>query len=359
MRWWKDIGAWRSHLPSDINTMAVRLNYPEMLQQVKMTLFTGNHSAIYSLACAVACIACSFALITWYNKMMNDPYGRLDVRAVVKAVLILLLTCNFYNFVLVPFDHITYLVTRGLSASVDERRSKELTLEEMVREIESSRGEETFLGGFLKDMDGERSSVTEDSGIIGDSSSVLESDAEVRIMDGPKKGFGKRIWQAAKDVVSGIFAFPVVSIGSALSLIISLLVKIVQWVLMAVSSIYLIILGLVGPFVFALSLMPGFERGIHNWIARYIQISFWTPMAALVDFVNYKLTGALVTALFNAPLVAKNAYTLHLILLEIVVLVCLIGVPSMASWVISSAGASDLNRSIAGAAQKAAMIALK
>ena len=325
-----------------------------------MTLFTGDHSGVYSLACAVACIACSFALITWYNKMMNDPYGRLDVRAVVKAVIILFLTCNFYSFVLVPFDHITYLVTRGLSASVDERHASSCTLEEMVREIEASRGEETFLGGFLNEMDGERSSVTtEDALISGDSSAVLESEAEVRISDGPKKGFGKRVWQALKDTVSGIFAIPVVGIGSVLSLAISLLVKIVQWVLMAISSIYLIILGLIGPFSFALSLMPGFERGIHNWIARYIQISFWTPMAALVDFVNYKLTGALVTALFNAPLVAKNAYTVHLILLESVVLICLLGVPSMASWLISSAGASDLNRSIAGTAQKAAMIALK
>ena len=338
---------------------ATRLNYPEMLQQVKMTIFTGDHSAVYSLACAVACIACSFALITWYNKMMNDPYGRLDVRVVIKAVIILFLTCNFYSFVLVPFDHITYLVTRGLSASVDERHMSSCTLEEMVREIEDSRGEETFFGNFMREMENEQSTASDDNGISGNSSAVLESEAEVRINDRPRKPFGQRFWQAVKDTVSGIFAIPVVGIGSVLSLAISILVKIVQWVLMAVSSIYLIILGLIGPFSFALSLMPGFERGIHNWIARYIQISFWTPMAALVDFVNYKLTGAMVTALFNAPLLAKNAYTVHLILMELVVLICLLGVPYMASWLISSAGASDLNRSIIGTAEKAAVIALK
>ena len=335
------------------------LNYPEMLQSVKMTIFTGDHSAIYSMACALACIACSFGLITWYNKMLNDPYGRLDMRAVIRAVIILFLTCNFYSFVLVPFDHITYLVTRGLSASVDERRSKECSLEEIVREIENSRGEETFLGGFLKEMDSETSSVSEDSGLTGDSSAVLESEAEVRIHDRPKKPFGQRFWQGVKDVVSGIFALPVLSIGSTLSLLISAIVKIVQWILMAVSSIYLIILGLIGPFSFALSLIPGFERGIHNWLARYIQISFWTPMAALIDYVNYKLTGAMVTSLFNAPLLAKNTYTVHLILMELVVLICLLGVPSMASWVVSSAGASDINRSIRQTAEKAAFLALK
>ena len=171
-----------------------------------MTIFTGDHSAVYSLACAVACIACSFALITWYNKMMNDPYGRLDVRAVIKAVIILFLTCNFYSFVLVPFDHITYLVTRGLSASVDERHMSSCTLEEMVREIEDSRGEETFFGNFMREMENEQSTASDDSGISGNSSAVLESEAEVRINDRPRKPFGQRFWQAIKDTVSGIFA---------------------------------------------------------------------------------------------------------------------------------------------------------
>ena len=31
-----------------------------------LSIFTGDHSAIYSMACAVACIAASFSLITWY-----------------------------------------------------------------------------------------------------------------------------------------------------------------------------------------------------------------------------------------------------------------------------------------------------
>ena len=65
----------------------IQLNYPEMLQDIKMSIFSGDHSGIYSLACAVACIAASFSLITWYNKMMNDPFGRLDVRSVVRTVI--------------------------------------------------------------------------------------------------------------------------------------------------------------------------------------------------------------------------------------------------------------------------------
>ena len=340
--------------------MANPLNYIEILQQTKQTIFVGDHSAIYRLACAVACIAASFSLITWYNKMLNDPYGRLDMRSIIRAAIVLFLTCNFYSFVLVPFDHLTYLVTKSLSASVDEKRKDAYSVKEIIRQVEESRGEESFLGRFLSEMDSETSETSADGSTLSfDTSAVMESEAEIRINDKPKKGLGAKIWQGMKDAFSAIVSFPVYSIGSVLSIAITLIAKMVQWILTAVSAIYLIVLGLVGPLVFALSLMPGFRKGIHNWVARYIQISFWCPMVSLVDYVNYKITGALVVTMFNNPGLAGGTYTIHLIVLELITLVCLVGVPSMASWVISSAGASDMNSKLASTAQKAVTMAGK
>ena len=37
----------------------MRLNYPELFQNIKMSIFTGDHSAIYSLACSTACLPLS------------------------------------------------------------------------------------------------------------------------------------------------------------------------------------------------------------------------------------------------------------------------------------------------------------
>jgi len=73
----------------------IQVNYPEMIQEIKVSIFTADHSAIYSLACAAACIAASFGIISWYNRMMNEPYGRLDMAAVIRGVAVLFLTCNF------------------------------------------------------------------------------------------------------------------------------------------------------------------------------------------------------------------------------------------------------------------------
>ena len=146
------------------------------------------------------------------------------------------------------------------------------------------------------------------------------------------------------------------NVGNIVSALLSVLVKLVQYILLAVSSIYLIILGLIGPFVFALSLIPGFENNISVWLARYIQISFWCPMAALIDYVNFKLKDAMVAAFWSASNVAQLGFPLHLIVLDVVTLICLTAVPQMASWVITGSGSSDVNRGIASTAQKGAVI---
>ena len=338
---------------------AIKLNYPDMLQQIKLSIFTGDHSAIYSMACAVACIAASFSLITWYNKMLNDPYGRLDMRAVIRTLIVLFLTCNFYSFVLVPFDGVTHLVTKAVSASVDNDPSGLWgKVNEVYSSIEERNKKESLTGQFEEEMQRNTSNTTVEA-LSYETSAVAESLAEAAIQEGKRPGFFKRIWAGVKGFVSGKIGTVLDMAGNIISALLSIIVKLVQYVLLAVSSIYLIILGLIGPFVFALSLMPGFQKGIHNWVARYIQISFWWPMTSLIDFVNFKLKDAMLAAFWTASNTAQLAFPLHLIVMDVVTLICLLGIPSMASWVISSAGASDLNHNLVSSAEKAAMVASK
>ena len=336
---------------------SIKLNYPDMLQQIKLSIFTGDHSAIYSMACAVACIAASFSLITWYNKMLNDPYGRLDMRAIIKALIVLFLTCNFYSFVLVPFDGVTHIVTKSITASVDNDKAGFWgKINDIYTQIEERSKKETLSGQFEEEMNSQMSSESV-SDLSFETSAVAASVAETVIQKGGKKmNIFERAWAGIKGFVSAKVGSVLNNVGSIISSILSVIVKIVQYVLLAVSSIYLIILGLIGPFVFALSLMPGFGNNISVWIARYIQISFWCPMAALIDFVNFKVKGAMMAAFWTASSGAQLAFPLHLIVMEIVTLICLLAVPQMSSWIISGSVASDVNRGIATTAQKGAML---
>ena len=283
---------------------SIKLNYPDMLQQIKLSIFTGDHSAIYSMACAVACIAASFSLITWYNKMLNDPYGRLDMRAVVRTLIVLFLTCNFYSFVLVPFDSITHTVTKAISASVDKDPSGLWgKVNDVYSSIEDKTKEETLVGQFDAEMENNKSNTTVDA-LSYETSAVAESLAEATIQEGKKPGFFKRLWAGVKSFVSGKVGMVMNNVGNIISALISVIVK----------------------------------------------------LAALIDFVNFKLKDAMLAAYWSAPNLSQLGFPLHLIVMDLVTLICLLAVPQMASWIISGSGASDVNRGIATTAQKGAML---
>lgn len=46
-----------------------------------------------------------------------------------------------------------------------------------------------------------------------------------------------------------------------------------------------VVLLLIGPFAFALSLLPGFSGNIKNWLVRYVHIAMYIPLSMLVSFV--------------------------------------------------------------------------
>mgnify|MGYP003295393572 CR=1 FL=1 len=112
--------------------------YIEIFNALKSSFFMGSHFALYMLACGVACIVSCFALISWYNHWQNDPYGLLDVKAIIRIVTILLLGCNFYPMVMIPLDSVTSIVTRGITVSVKEdKASMESKLKQAYQDVEN------------------------------------------------------------------------------------------------------------------------------------------------------------------------------------------------------------------------------
>lgn len=338
----------------------IEFNYPELIQDIKVALFTGDLSGIYSLARGVACIATSWGIVSWYNRMMNEPYGRLDMAAVVRAVFILILTCNFYSTVLMPLDGITHMVAKGLTAFADgDREGLMGRVNEVYERAEDARKRESLTGAFEDEVEG-ASSATEVEGLSYQSSAITESLVQAELNGGASEPkWYERLWTGMKGFVRARVGIAVSDVGCVVSALISVVVKLAQYVLLAMSSIYLIVLGLLGPFVFAFSLMPGFESNILGWLARYIQISFWIPLTAFLDMVNVKLKGAMLAAMLNAPFVSALAAPYHLIVLDVVLLLCLLGVPQMAGWVIQSSGADDLTRKMATMGKKALSMVIK
>ena len=150
--------------------------------------------------------------------------------------------------------------------------------------------------------------------------------------------------------------FPYKAISNVLSWLISCIVDLTRCVLTLVSGMYLIVLGLLGPFVFALSIIPSFKGGIAGWLARYIQISFWMPICSIIDYINFNLKDKLLDVFAGNNMVEQMVFpTVFLIFLDVATLSMLLGVPKISAWIIASDG-SGLGGSVASVAQKAARL---
>lgn len=329
-----------------------------MIIKLKEQFFTGDNSGIYSLACALACICAAFALIAWYNHMMNDPWGMFDLKGIIRIILPLFLVCNFSTLVLGPVDGLTSIVCKGITASVSQNQeSLQAKINGAYAAVENAIKGNTMRGQFEEMVESGSSQTSLDNGAIGNSNSVFESNVETTIDEGEKPGFWQKVWGAIKGGVQDAMGFPYKAISTILSWAMSCIVDLARFLLQILSGVYLIVLGLIGPFVCAFSILPTFRGNIMSWLARYIQISFWAPMCSLIDFINFKMKDNLLDVFAMNNLVEQMVFpTVFLLFLDFATLAMILSVPTLSSWIISGGGASGMMGQTASVAKKAARV---
>jgi conjugative transposon TraJ protein len=121
-----------------------------------------------------------------------------------------------------------------------------------------------------------------------------------------------------------------------------------------VRSFYLLILAILGPLVFALSVFDGFHHVLTAWLAKYINIFLWLPIANIfgsmigqiqqemikLDIMQLNATGQTTFGSTDA------AYIVFLIL----AIVGYTTVPSIANYVVSAGGGSGHLKKMTNAA---------
>ena len=151
-----------------------------------------------------------------------------------------------------------------------------------------------------------------------------------------------------------MYRFSIVSLGfgALVGGILFMIVKILLFVQQILCYTYLMVNSLLGPFVMALAILPGFETGLKNWIARYIQIAMWIPIGYFVMYINLQIGNAFC----NLAAAGQTGLAMDwfMIALQIVALVSVASVPKMAAWVIESTGANDAHSALSQPARQMA-----
>jgi len=118
-------------------------------------------------------------------------------------------------------------------------------------------------------------------------------------------------------------------------------------------TFYLIVLSLLGPIAFAISVFDGFQNTLVQWLSKYISIYLWLPISDLFSAVVARLQT--LSMRHDAEMMAQDygwyfdaSNTVNVIFMFVAICGYLC-IPSIASWVVQANGFSSYNRTISQA----------
>lgn len=123
-----------------------------------------------------------------------------------------------------------------------------------------------------------------------------------------------------------------------------------------IRTFYLIVLSVLGPFAFAISVFDGFQATLTQWLSRYITVYLWLPVADLFSCMLTKLQTLSLERdieLIGSNSIIPDASNTVYIIFMIIGIFGYFCVPSVASWIVQAGGMGALNRKLSGAASKA------
>ena len=138
-------------------------------------------------------------------------------------------------------------------------------------------------------------------------------------------------------------------------------------------TFFLIVLSILGPLAFALSVYDGFQSTLTQWISRYISIYLltqwisryisiylWLPVSDLFSSVLARIQTLMlqkdIEQLSDPNFIPDGSSTIYVIFM-IIGIVGYFTIPTVASWIVSAGGTSAYNRNVARAGSVAGAVA--
>lgn len=124
-------------------------------------------------------------------------------------------------------------------------------------------------------------------------------------------------------------------------------------------TFFLVVLSILGPLAFALSVYDGFQSTLTNWLSRYISVYLWLPVADLFSAVLSKIQALMLKmdiGLLKDPSYVPDGSNGVYIIFLIIGIIGYFSIPTVAGWVIQAGGGSG-TRGVNAAASKGAALA--
>ncbi|MGL5919341.1 MAG: conjugative transposon protein TraJ [Bacteroidales bacterium] len=124
-----------------------------------------------------------------------------------------------------------------------------------------------------------------------------------------------------------------------------------------IRTFFLIVLSILGPIAFAISVWDGFQSSLTQWITRYISVYLWLPVSDLFSSILARIQILMlqndISELQNNPNFSIEASNGVYLVFMIIGIIGYFTIPTVANWIIQAGGAGNYNRNVNSATMRA------
>jgi conjugative transposon TraJ protein len=125
-------------------------------------------------------------------------------------------------------------------------------------------------------------------------------------------------------------------------------------------TFFLIVLSILGPIAFAISVWDGFQSTLTQWLTRYISVYLWLPVADLFSSMLAKIQSLIIEKdiemLTDPTYIPDTSNTVYIIFM-IIGIVGYFTIPTVTGWIIQAGGAGNYTRNVNQTAMKTGNLA--
>lgn len=127
-----------------------------------------------------------------------------------------------------------------------------------------------------------------------------------------------------------------------------------------IRTFFLIVLSILGPIAFAISVWDGFQSTLTQWLTRYISVYLWLPVSDLFSAMLSKIQSLIIERdiemLADPTYIPDTGNTVYIIFM-IIGIVGYFTIPTVTGWIIQAGGAGNFTRNVNRTVMKAGNVA--
>lgn len=145
------------------------------------------------------------------------------------------------------------------------------------------------------------------------------------------------------------------SIWDAFRWVMELLFQAASLILDTIRTFFLIVLSILGPLAFAISIYDGFQGTLTQWLTRYIGIYLWLPVSDLFSAVLARIQLLMLqkdVAALEDPNFIPDMSNVAYIIFMLIGIIGYFTIPTVSSWIIQNGGAGSYSKQVNSAGMK-------